>query len=409
MTVCRFSRELLGAPVLDLGMHPPSNSYLEPTSEAKKHEKRFPLQLGISEKSGLVQLMHDVPAGMIFNEKYAYFSSFSTSWLEHAKLYSDQMITKLGLNEHSFVVEVASNDGYLLQNFVKAGIPCLGVEPSKNCVEAAAQVGVQSVVAFFDKVSAKEIMRDYGKANLIAANNVLAHVPEINPFVEGFSILLDDHGVATFEFPHLAKLVEEGQFDTIYHEHYSYLSLIAVKRIMGEHGLRVFDVEQLSTHGGSLRVHVCKENARYLTTPFVQEIIDLESKMQLDRRQGLEVLVQKADDIKSNLLKFLRQAKADKKNIAAYGAAAKGNTLLNFCGVSAEDIAFVVDKNIHKQGRLLPGSHIPIVDAHELQTAKPDYVIILPWNLADEIRAEHAYISQWGGRFVRAQPELTIL
>lgn len=406
---CRFCTAPIKDVLLDLGRQPPSNSYLNPEGMDKADERKYPLRLGFCDDCGLCQLIDDVPPEAIFHSEYAYFSSFSSSWLQHAASYSEKMIDRFDLGPKSFVVEVASNDGYLLRNFVAKGIPCLGFEPAANCAEAAAKVGVPSHVGFFNSATASEALKQYPKADLIAANNVFAHVSDPKDFIMGFATMLADQGVATFEFPHLETQVLEGQFDTIYHEHYSYLSLTAIDRIFAAAGLRAFSIDRLTTHGGSLRVYACRVGAAHAEEESVAHTRETERRAAVDKAEGVRVLAEKAAAIRASLLEFVRDAKANGKSIAAYGAAAKGNTLLNFCGLTDADIAFVVDKSIHKQNRLLPGSHIPILPPEALADRRPDYVLILPWNLKEEIMQEQSYISGWGGRFVLAQPHLRVL
>lgn len=404
MGTCRFCHSSLDIPLVDLGEQPPSNSYL---SSADADEKVFPLRTVVCEDCHLVQLADDVPPGEIFTEDYAYYSSFSASWVAHAKSYAEAMMSRFGLGMQSKVVEIASNDGYLLQHFVNAGVPVLGVDPAAGCAEAARDKGVETEVAFFNADTAKRL-RDAGhSADLMTANNVLAHVPDIRGFVEGFAILLKDDGVMTVEFPHLLNLLNLVQFDTIYHEHYSYLSLLAVEHIFGECGLRVFDVEEVSTHGGSLRVFACKaDTGSQSEQPGLAAMREKERVASLHTRVAYEGFEAKCEAVREGLLSFLDAAKLDGKTVAAYGAAAKGNTLLNYADIGADAIDFVCDGNPAKQGKFLPGSRIPILSPDHIESAKPDYILIMPWNLRTEISEQLSFIRAWGGKFVVAVPEI---
>lgn len=407
--LCRFCHAPLTAPVVDLGATPWSNSFLEPTAEAIAAERRFPLAVMVCTECFLVQTTETVPADEIFNADYAYLSSWSTSWLDHARRYAEAMIERFDLGPGSRVVEVASNDGYLLQYFVARGIPVLGVEPAANAAAIAEARGVPSRVAFFHRETAETLRAEGFAADLMAANNVLAHVPDIAGFVSGFASLLKPEGVATFEFPHLLRLIEGMQFDTIYHEHYSYLSLLAVERIFAACGLVVFDVEELPTHGGSLRIYAQRRDGRRPESASVAKLRAAEAAGGLARAETHLRFGERVGAVCRGFRAFLAEAKREGRTVAAYGAAAKGNTFLNVCGATAEDIAFVVDRNPLKQGRLLPGSHIPVHAPEHLSEARPDYVLILPWNLADEIRAQNPDVPAWGGRFVVAVPEVRIL
>ncbi|MGX5719825.1 class I SAM-dependent methyltransferase [Shinella zoogloeoides] len=407
MTKCRFCSAPLSLSLVNLGMTPLANSNLRARDDIPT-EKAFPLHVMVCEKCHLAQTTETVPADAIFHDDYAYFSSFSSSWVEHARQYCEMMLHRFGLGESSLVIEVASNDGYLLQHFVKAGIPVLGVEPAGNCAAEAELRGVPSMVAFFGSALGERLVSEGRQADLMAANNVLAHVPDISDFVKGFSIALKPEGVVTFEFPHLLNLINLVQFDTIYHEHYSYLSLIAVETILRSHRLRVFDVQQLPTHGGSLRVFACREEASHAEQPGLFAVRAAEKHACLDERAGYEGFTAKVEKVREDFLAFLGEAKRAGKTIAGYGAAAKGNTFLNYCGLGADDIAYVADRNVHKQGRLLPGVHAPIVDPEKIMETKPDYVVILPWNLAREVEQQLAPVRDWGGRFVTAIPELKV-
>ena len=406
MTTCRFCHAPLETTLVDLGEQPPSNSYLK---SAEQDEKVYALKAMVCDACHLVQLDTTVDPGEIFHDDYAYFSSFSASWVAHAKSYADKMTAKLGLDASSKVVEVASNDGYLLQHFVQAGVPVLGVEPSASVAAAARAKGVETVELFFNAETAVRLKSEGHAADLIAANNVLAHVPDINGFVAGFAALLKDDGVLTVEFPHLLNMLNLVQFDTIYHEHYFYLSLLAVEGVFKAHGLRVFDVEEISTHGGSLRVFACKDGSvKHSDGSGLQSVRTKEEAAGLKGGSAYAGFEDKVKTVRADLLKFLDAAKADGKTVVGYGAAAKGNTLLNYCGASVNDVDFVVDANDWKQGRYLPGSRIPILSPDHLVTAKPDYVLILPWNLREEIEAQLSYVRDWGGQFVVAIPELEV-
>jgi len=406
MSTCRFCGSAIDLTLVDLGQQPPSNSYLK-TADAP--EKLFPLHTVVCDDCHLVQLADDVPADEIFTADYAYYSSFSASWVAHAKTYADTMTARFGLDGSNKVVEIASNDGYLLQHFVAAGIPVLGVDPAAGCAEAAQAKGVTTEVAFFNADTAKRLRAEGHGADLMAANNVMAHVPDIRSFVEGFAILLNDDGVMTVEFPHLLNLLNLVQFDTIYHEHYSYLSLLAVERIFGECGLRVFDVEELGTHGGSLRVFACKaDTGSHAECPGLARVRTKEQAAGLHTRAAYEGFDARCQAVRSGLLSFLEEAKADGKTVVAYGAAAKGNTFLNYAEVDTDLIDFVCDGNPAKQNCFLPGSRIPVLSPDHIESAQPDYVLILPWNLRTEIADQLKSIRAWGGQFVVAVPEVEV-
>lgn len=406
MSNCRFCRQKLAHPVLDLGEQPFSNSYVVPGREGS--EKRYRLSVWVCDRCLLVQTDFDAPADEIFSADYAYFSSYSTSWVEHARRYAMQMIERFGLDGKSLVVEVASNDGYLLQHFLAEGIPVLGVEPTRGTAEAAIAKGIETRIDFFGERLARALKTETGGADLTAANNVLAHVPDIADFTRGFAALLKPEGVATFEFPHVQRLIEGLQFDTIYHEHYSYLSLHAVDTIFAAADLRVFDVEELPTHGGSLRVYATHRNAKRATTDNVARVRGQERAANLHTTSGYDVLAPRVGKVRDDFLAFLAKARAEGKSVAAYGAAAKGNTFLNHCAVGPSDLTLVADASAVKQGKLLPGSHIPIVSPATLLAQKPDYVVILPWNIKEEIAKQLALIRAWGGKFVIAIPKLTV-
>lgn len=408
LTACRSCGEAALEPFCDLGSQPPSNYFLKP-EEGAIGETYLPLNALVCTNCWLSQLNFFEDAGALFNDDYAYFSSFSETWLEHAKAYVAMMTERFGFDRSSFVVEIASNDGYLLKNFKEDGIRVLGVEPSANVAKAAMENhGIQSEITFFGSESAKTISDIHGKADLILGNNVLAHVPDINDFIGGLPELLAPAGVVTFEFPHLQNMIELNQFDTIYHEHFSYLSLTAVMAVLNRHGLRVFDVEELPTHGGSLRVFACFQQAQHKVSNSVKELLDGEVRAGLTNIETYKAFQQRVIKIKRDLLQFLLDAQESKKKVAAYGAAAKGNTLLNFLGIGPDMIELVADLSPQKQGRLLPGSHIPVVDPETLISSNPDYVLILPWNIKTEIADQLQSIRRTGGKFVVAVPELMI-
>lgn len=404
---CRFCGAPLRHDFVDLGETPLANSYLTREQVAQGLDASFPLRARVCEACFLVQVDAPVSPQAIFSD-YAYFSSYSDSWVAHARRYAETMIGRFGLGPRSLVVEVASNDGYLLQHFVARGVPVLGVEPAANVAEVARAKGIATEVAFFGRDTARALVSRGFAADLTAANNVLAHVPDIGDFVAGFAEILKPEGVSTFEFPHLLNLIRELQFDTIYHEHFSYLSLVAVERVLEACGLRAFDVERLPTHGGSLRLFVCRAGARHAATPRLEEARADERAAGLDRIEGYAGFAEKVQQVKCAFLSFLARAKAEGKTVAAYGAAAKGNTFLNVCGVTGKDIVCVYDRSAAKQGRLLPGSHIPVRAPETIGRTKPDYLVILPWNLRDEIAGQMAEIRDWGGKFVTAIPEIRV-
>jgi len=346
----------------------------------------------------------------IFNEKYAYFSSFSKTWLEHAKNYVEIVIERFNLNKYSYVVEIGSNDGYLLQYFQKFNIPCLGIEPASNTAAVAKEKGIDVIEDYFGSSLAKKLASQNKKTDLLLGNNVLAHVPEINDFVQGLKILLSDNGVITMEFPHLMQLIENNQFDTIYHEHFSYYSFITVKSIFESHGIEIFDVDQIPTHGGSLRIYAKhEEDKTKKISSNVKNLTDLEISKKMNTIEYYKNFQDKANKIKYDLQQFLIKQKLNGKIVAAYGAAAKGNTLLNYCGIKKDLINFIADASPYKQGKYLPGSHIPIVNEKKIKEVKPDFVIILPWNIKDEIIKQLNYIKEWGSKFVIPIPEVTII
>jgi len=399
---CRSCGAPLNHTFVDLGETPLANSYLDPKSHLVE-EKKYPLHARVCGSCFLVQVDDVVPPEDIFSD-YAYFSSYSQSWVAHAGRYAEQASQRLNLNGDDLIVEVASNDGYLLKHFGAMGLKVLGIEPAANIAIEAEKAGVPTQVDFFGKEVGKRVRAAHGPATLMAANNVLAHVPDINDFVQGFSELLSPQGVATFEFPHLVEMIREVQFDTIYHEHYSYLSLYSVERCFERHGLRVFDVERLNTHGGSLRIWCCLESAGHPESAALVALREEEAEFGVQKLETYEGFSVRVQAVRDTLVEFLEQARRDHKTVAGYGAAAKGNTLLNYAGITSDLISFVVDSNPHKQGRLLPGSHIPIRAPEEIAHMNPDYVIILPWNLKAEIAADLREISDWNGQCVTAIP-----
>ncbi|MBJ7409811.1 MAG: class I SAM-dependent methyltransferase [Phenylobacterium sp.] len=409
MSLCRFCRSPLTRTFLDLGDQPLANSYLTADQLAAGNEPAFPLNTMVCDACFLVQADHEVPAEAIFDEGYAYFSSFSPGWVEHARRYAEATVERFGLGPESLVIEVASNDGYLLKHFLAKDIPVLGIEPTANTAEAARAIGVRTDVVFFNAETGRNLAARGDRADLMAANNVLAHVPDLNAFVAGFPEVLKPQGVLTFEFPHLLNLIQLVQFDTIYHEHYSYLSLLAVEQVLAAHGLRVFDVEQLPTHGGSLRLFCCHHAAGFEETDGLRAVRAAEAAAGLNRAETYDGFTARVEAVRDSFLAFLATAKDEGKVIAAYGAAAKGNTFLNYCGVTSDQILEAYDANPAKQGRYLPGSHVPIRAPDAVKASRPDYVLILPWNLKDEIVRQLAFIADWGGRFVVASPVTRIL
>ena len=406
---CRHCGAELTVPLIDLGTAPPSNAYLT-EADLKKPEKWYPLRVLVCTDCWLVQTEDYAGREELFNEDYAYFSSVSSSWLAHAKRYVEAVVDRFELNAGSLVVELAANDGYLLQYVQERGIPCYGVEPTASTAQAARTKGLTIIEEFFGANLADRLTSERGQADLVIANNVLAHVPDINDFVTGISKLLKPSGVATFEFPHLLNLIEQRQFDTIYHEHYSYLSLTAVHRIFSTNGLEILDVEEIPTHGGSLQVFAQRRDTKLQATSS-----NVDALLQKELDQGLLSAAyyagfqEKVNYIKDDFLVFLLKAKREGKVAAAYGAAAKGNTLLNYAGIRSDLISFVVDRSPGKQDKFMPGSRIPIFSEDFLKKIMPDYICILPWNLKSEITAQLDYIKEWGGSFVLAIPELSVI
>lgn len=404
---CRHCENKLNHVFCDLQTCPPSNAMVK-ENMINYPETYFPLKVFVCDSCWLVQVDEIEKAENIFNEEYTYFSSFSKSWLAHAKEYVDYMVTRFKFNQESLIVEIASNDGYLLQYFNEKNIPVLGIEPTANTAKVAMEKGINSIIDFFGARLAKKSLE--GKADLILGNNVLAHVPDINDFVKGVKISLKPDGVNTFEFPHICKLVEFNQFDTIYHEHFSYLSLTALKSIFEKQGLEFFDVQEIPTHGGSLRVfskHI-EDKSKQINTS-VELLLNKEKSLGVDTLAYYQGFQQKTEKIKDDLISFLIRAKKEKKVVVAYGAAAKGNTLLNFCGIKGRDlISYAMDASPYKQNKFLPGSRIPVFNPEKILETKPNYVIILPWNLTEEISEQLSFIKSWGGEFVVAIPELKI-
>ncbi|MGN6416039.1 MAG: methyltransferase domain-containing protein [Pseudobacter sp.] len=406
---CRFCKTELTHVFIDLFNSPASNSFLR-QEQLNEPETFYPLKTFTCPKCFLVQVDEYKKSDAIFNSDYVYFSSYSTSWLKHAKAYTEKMIERFGYNERSKVIEIASNDGYLLQYFVEKKVPVLGIEPTANTAKAAEEKGVESVVDFFGVRLAETLAAKGIKANLLLGNNVLAHVPDIVDFVGGMKILLATDGVITMEFPHLMQLVDNNQFDTIYHEHFSYLSFYTVQQIFAEAGLEMFDVEEIPTHGGSLRIYAHhKEDSTHIITPNVQMLLDKEKSKGMQGLDYYDNFTQRALKVKLDLMDFLVEQKRAGKKVAAYGAAAKGNTLLNYCGIKSDLIEYAVDANPHKQGKFMPASHIPVVDLEHLKQHQPDFVIILPWNIKEEIVQQLAFIRNWKGQFVVPIPSLQIL
>jgi hypothetical protein len=404
---CRHCDSSLEHTFLDLGFAPPSNAYLN-SADLIKPELYYPLKLKVCIQCWLVQTEDYAEAHKLFSPDYAYFSSTSSSWLAHAKSYTKVMIERLNLNEMSFVIEVASNDGYLLKNFVAANIPCLGIEPTTSTAVAAGRLGIPVLREFFSGLLGQQLAEEGKQADLITGNNVYAHVPDINDLTLGLKAALKPGGTITLEFPHLMRLIEHTQFDTVYHEHFSYFSLYTVSQIFEQAGLRIFDVEELSTHGGSLRIFGCHQNDSKVKTESVNSMLTEEVSRGLQSLTIYKNFQARADKVKDDLLTFLIEQKCVGKKVAAYGAAAKGNTLLNYAGAKPDLLPFVCDAAPAKQGKYMPGSHIPIMKPEMLREVKPDVVLVLPWNIADEVTDQHSYIQEWGGQFAIAVPKMKI-
>jgi SAM-dependent methyltransferase len=404
---CRFCGAPLRHTFVDLGMSPLCNNLVEP--DRHNHAEVFyPLRALVCDRCFLVQLEQYAGPEEIFGD-YSYFSSYSDSWVEHARRYTDSVVERFGLDASSLVMEIASNDGYLLQHFVKRGIPCLGIEPAANVAKVAIERGIPTTVRFFGQSAAEELSREHGRPDLLLGNNVLAHVPDLNDFVAGMKTVLKPSGVITMEFPHLLRLMQENQFDTIYHEHFSYFSFFVVENVFKHHGLTLFDVEELPTHGGSLRIF--GRHAVYTALPISERVHELRSrefKLGLNKLESYAGFDAKVRETKRKLLHFLIEAKSAGKQVVGYGAPGKGNTLLNYCGIRTDFMDYTVDRSPHKQGRYTPGTHILICDPDRIRQTRPDYVLILPWNLKDEIGRQMSFIRDWGGKFVTAIPETQV-
>lgn len=405
---CRFCAAPLRDVFVDLGSAPPSNAFL--TAEAlNAQEAWFPLRLFTCAKCHLVQVDEVQSHAALFAPDYVYYSSFSRSWLAHAERYVDDVVVKLGLNRSSFIMEIASNDGYLLQYVAARGIPCVGIEPTRGTATAARLKGIETIERFFGREFAHEFVLGRDRADLIVANNVLAHVPDINDFVAGLAVALAPQGTITIEVPHLMELVAKNQFDTVYHEHFSYFSLHTVQQIFANHGLKLWDVEQLPTHGGSLRIWAAHEHSGHAETVSIAALLTLEARSGMGNITYYKDFQAHANTVKNDCLAFLLEQQRAGRKVVGYGAAAKGNTLLNYAGVRPDLLPYVVDASPHKQGHWLPGSRIPVVAESKLREDQPDFVLILPWNLREEITAQLSYIRKWGGQFVIAVPHLVIL
>jgi SAM-dependent methyltransferase len=408
LAACRFCSAPLRHTFVDLGMSPLCESYV-PAERVNAMEPFYPLHAKICERCLLVQLEEFVTADHIFSE-YAYFSSYSDSWVAHARTYVEMAIERFGLDSDSLVMEVASNDGYLLQHVVERGIPALGIEPAANVAEVARELGIETIVRFFGREMAADLVAQGRRADLLAANNVMAHVPDLNDFVGGIEMVLAPEGVATIEVPHLLRLVEDNQFDTIYHEHFQYFSFLSAQKVLAAHGLEVFDVDELKSHGGSLRYYA--QRADTGIRPVEQRVHDLvarERALGYDTLEGHQAFAARVEETKWSLLEFLIAKRREGKRIAGYGAPGKGNTLLNYCGIRTDLLDYTVDRNPYKQGQFLPGTHIPILHPEALERDRPDYILILPWNLKEEIVAQLSYAREWGARFVVPIPRVEVL
>ena len=402
---CRFCAAPLRHSFVDLGVSPLCQTHVAP-EQLGEMEPFYPLHALVCDRCWLVQLQQFVAPGDIFSE-YAYFSSYSDSWVAHAQRYAESMGTRFELGERSLVMEIASNDGYLLQHFVTRNVPVLGIEPAANVAEVARRKGIRTEVKFFGQQTAREIAAAYGKPDLLLGNNVLAHVPDINDFVGGMKLLLQDGGVITMEFPHLQRLIDENQFDTIYHEHFSYLSFVTVERVFAAHGLTLFDVEELSTHGGSLRIYARHvEDQSQPVTARAEALRARETSLGFERLDFYRGFGERVKAVKNALVEFLIGAKRAGKTVVGYGAPGKGNTLLNYCGIRTDYLDYTVDRNPYKQGKFTPGSRIPIHDPSRIAATRPDYILILPWNLREEIMSQMAYVRDWGCQFVVPIPQL---
>ncbi|MCL0096317.1 class I SAM-dependent methyltransferase [Thermodesulfovibrionales bacterium] len=411
MNNCRACDNVLEEPFLSLGNSPLSNAYLS-KDDLNRMEPYYPLEVYVCERCFLVQLEEFETAKNIFSSDYAYFSSYSESWLRHCREYTEMMINRFSFDRNSFVIEIASNDGYLLQYFKQHNIPILGIEPATNIAKVSTGKGIPTDIAFFDTSYARRMVKDNKLADLIIGNNVLAHNPDLNDFVEALKIALKPGGVITIEFPHLLRLIEGNQFDTIYHEHFSYFSFHTVQRLFALHNLELFDAEEIPTHGGSLRIyarHKAVSSEQLAVSSNIINIISKEIDAGLDQFKIYQSFGKKVEKIKRDILNFLIQAKEEGKTIVGYGAPAKGNTLLNYCGIRTDFLDYTVDRSPHKQNKYLPGTHIPIKHPDKIKEDKPDYVLILPWNIKDEIMKQMDYIREWGGKFIIPIPEIKVL
>jgi len=408
MKACRFCRAELKHTFCDLGLSPVSNAFLR-KEQLGQAEPIYPLHTWVCERCFLVQLEEFESPQRIFGDDYAYFSSYSDTWLEHARRYTAQMIERFGVGQKSLVIEIASNDGYLLQYFRQKGVPVLGIDPAANVARAAEAKGIPTLVRFFGTGTARELAAAGKHADLLLGNNVLAHVPDLNDFVAGMKVILKPGGVLTMEFPHLQHLIEENQFDTIYHEHFSYFSFLAAQRVFAHHGLELFDVEEIPTHGGSLRIYGRHAGQAGGPSERVKELAARERRLKFEDLETYRAFANRAGETKRELREFLVAARRAGKKVAGYGAPAKGNTLLNYCGVRTDLLEYTVDRSPHKQGMYLPGVHIPIYPPDRIAETRPDYVVILPWNLKDEIVAQMAHVRSWGGKFVVPIPKVRVL
>lgn len=405
---CRFCSTPLRTRFLDLGYAPPSNAYLK-EEDLVKPEKAFPLRLYVCENCLLVQTEDYSRSEELFSNDYAYFSSVSSFFLSHAKAYCDMITPRLGLTQNNFVLEIASNDGYLLRNFVEQGIPCLGIEPTSGTADAAKELGIPVIRDFFGESFARKLIKDHPKADLVIGNNVYAHIPDINDFTSGIKTVLNKKGTVTLEFQHLLTLFQLNQFDTVYHEHYSYLSLHIVSKIFEKHGLQVYDVEKINTHGGSLRIYGCHAGENRKAGDELLRVLDEEDEAGMNNLEFYATLQPRTNQVKYDLLVFLIEQFRKEKTVVAYGAAAKANTLFNYAGVKPDLIPFICDAAKSKQGKFLPGSHIPIVPVSELIKQKPDYILIVPWNIKEEIMEQLKFVKEWGATFVISMPDLHIV
>jgi len=407
VSTCRFCRAELKHTFIDLGMTPVSNAFIEP-EQLNAMERFYPLHAYVCDRCFLVQLEEFESPQQIFGDEYLYLSSYSESWLRHASQYAQQMTERFGFDFRSQIIEIASNDGYLLQYFKQKGIPVLGIEPAKNVAEIANGKGIQTLAKFFGVATATELAAQGMRADLLLGNNVLAHVPDLTDFMTGLNIALKPDGVLTMEFPHLQRLIEKTQFDTIYHEHFSYFSFLTVQRIFAQFGLQLFDVEELPTHGGSLRIYGCHAEKAIQPDSRVANLAERERRLGFERLETYRAFEQRVKETKWRLLEFMIGARRAGKKVAGYGAPAKASTLLNYCGIRGDLLDFTVDRNPHKQNRFLPGTHIPIYSPVRIDEVKPDYVVILPWNIKDEIMKQMAHIRSWGGQFVIPVPDVTV-